>query len=193
MARSPSSKDRIKDFFRQHVGKKVTSKQIQKAVGPDVTEWARRVRELRNDEGWRIHSHNDDSSLKPGEYRLVSSPPTYQSYKFSKPISARIRAQVLERNGYTCQMCGAGAGDPDPDNPNRKIRLHIGHIKDRSHGGTDDLGNLRALCTTCNQGAKNLTQEPPSWTFLLAQIRRAPVKDQKKALDWLQRKFADRH
>ena len=70
-------------------------------------------------------------------------------------------------------------------------RLHIGHIKDRSHGGKDELSNLRALCSDCNQGAKNLVQEPPSRTWLLGQLRRATQDDQRAALDWLKRKFGE--
>ncbi|MDD9819036.1 MAG: HNH endonuclease [Gammaproteobacteria bacterium] len=188
MPRKPGSKQRIKAFLRGRVGKKTSAYQIQKAAGGS-TEWGRRVRELRNDEGWPILTHHDDRSLKPGEYLLVSEPPEDRPYRFSRPISSRVRALVLERNGYTCQMCGAGAGEPDERKPGRKVLLHIGHIIDRSHGGDDSPGNLRALCSTCNQGAKNLAQEPPTWTYLLAQIRRATIKDQKKTLRWLRRKF----
>jgi len=187
MARKSSTKQRIKDYLLPRVGKKTTARQIQAAVGEGVTEWARRVRELRSDEGWPILTHHDDSSLKPGEYRLAAAPP--KNYQFAKPISNRIRAQILERNGYTCQMCGAGAGEPDPKTPGRKVRLHVGHIVDRSHGGTDAPGNLRALCSACNQGAQNLAQEPPSWTYLLGQVRRASIDDQEKILEWLQSKF----
>ena len=187
MARNPSSKERIKQFLRDRVGRIVTARQLQKAA--KATEWARRVRELRNKEGWKILTHNDDNNLKPGEYRLAETPPQPGTYSFTRSISTRIRAQVLERNGYTCQMCGAGAGESDNRNPNRKIKLHIGHIIDKSHGGTDDPSNLRALCNICNQGAKNLVQEPPRWTWLLSQLRRASLSDQKKALEWLNRKF----
>ena len=187
MPRKLSSKNRIKAYLKGRVGKKTTAYQIQEVA--QATEWARRVRELRNDEGWPILTHNDDNSLKPGEYRLAWEPPEPDDYHFTKPVSTRVRALVIERNGYTCQMCGAGAGEPDTQNPGRKVRLHIGHIVDRSHGGDDTPGNLRALCSTCNQGAKNLAQEPPSWTYLLGQIRRATVKDQEKALQWLCRKF----
>ncbi len=189
MTRRISSKERIRRFLRSRVGEVVTKNQLQDVVGPDVTEWARRVRELREEEGWQIRTHNDDSSLKPGEYRLAAPPPDPGEYRFKRPVSKRVRAEVLERNGYTCRMCGAGAGDEDPENPGRKVRLHIGHIVDRSHGGTDDPSNLRALCSTCNQGARNLVQEPPSWTWLLSQIRRANEADQQKALEWLGRKF----
>ena len=182
-----SAKERIKTFLRQHVGEIVTASDLQKAAG-NVTEWARRVREIRSDEGWEILSHNDDSSLKPGEYRLAKEPPLAGAYKFYKPISARLRAQVLDRNGYTCQMCGAGAGDQDLAT-GRTVRLHVGHIVDRSIGGKDTPTNLKALCSTCNQGAKNLVAEPPSWAWLMGRIRVASESEQRKALEWLQRKF----
>ena len=194
--RGISAKERIRQFLCSHVGEVVTAKQLQKVVGPEVTEWARRVRELRNDEGWPISTHNDDNTLKPGEYRLIELPPSLSApqneYRFSKSVSARLRAEVLERNGYTCQMCGAGAGDPDDQNPGRKVRLHVGHIIDRSHGGKDTLSNLRALCSTCNQGAKNIVAEPPSWAWLLGQLRRARIDDQRKALEWLEKKFSEK-
>ena len=187
MARPPGSKEKIRRFLRKRVGQVVTSRQLQRVAG--AVEWARRVRELRNKEGWKILTHTDDNNLKPGEYRLADPPPPSGAYSFTRSLSAGIRAKVLERNGYTCQMCGAGAGEPDSQNPNRKVKLHIGHIIDKSHGGTDDLTNLRALCSSCNQGAKNLVQEPPRWTWLLSQLRRASLSDQKKALEWLTRKF----
>ena len=186
------ARKRIKMFLRKNVGKVITSQQLQKVAGDNVTEWARRVREIRNDDGWPISTNHDDSSLKPGEYRLDAEPPEKsRDYNFSSAISQRLRAQVLERNGYICQMCGAAAGDLDERSPDRRVRLHIGHIKDRSHGGTDTLDNLRALCSTCNQGAQNLVQEPPSWTFLMAQVRRASIDDQRKVLNWLLKKFPD--
>ena len=181
------SKEKIRRFFRSRVGEVVTSKQIQDAIGPEVTEWARRLRELRNDEGWKISSHNDRADLTPGKYILEEPPP--ENYSFSRPISAKLRAEVLDRNGYTCQWCGIGAGEIDEFG--RKARLHIGHIKDRSHGGKDELSNLRALCSVCNQGAKNTTQEPPRWTWLLQHLRRASVADQQEALKWLKQKFRE--
>ena len=181
-----AAKEKIRRFLREHVGEVVTAHQLQEAAG-NVTEWARRVRELRGDEGWKIFSHNDDASLKPGEYRLAELPPQVRRTVFSRSVSGRVRSQVLERNGYTCQMCGAAAGDTD--DRGRHVRLHIGHIQDRSHGGRDDLSNLRALCSSCNEGAKNIVQEPPSWTWLLSQIRRARRDDQIAALNWLKKKL----
>ena len=97
---------------------------------------------------------------------------------------------MLDRNGFTCQMCGLTPGDIDPAT-GRTVRLHIGHIVDKSHGGKDELSNLRALCSSCNQGAKNITSEKPSTIWLLSQIRRAGKAEQRAVYDWLKQKFGD--
>jgi hypothetical protein len=186
--RKPGSKERIRRFFLRNIGKIVTSIELRNAAGSGVSEWARRVRELREDEKWPILTHNDRADLKPGQYLLIGNPPEKAGVSFSRPISARLRAEVLDRNGFTCQMCGLTPGDIDPAT-GRMVRLHVGHIKDKSLGGRDELSNLRALCSTCNQGAKNITNEKPTWIWLLAQIRRAGQDDQRAAFDWLRKKF----
>lgn len=187
MARQPGSKERLRRFLQGRVGEVVTKDQLQAAAGYDVTEWARRIRELRNEEGWNIQSHRDSASLKPGEYCLVEEPPAPGSYVFTRTISDLLRAQILERNGFTCQTCGAAAGDTDERG--RTVQLQIGHQQDHSHGGEESKGNLFAQCMRCNEGGKNLTAEPPSWTVLLTQIRRARGDDQRQALAWLKKKF----
>ena len=187
-ARKPSSKAKIKTFLLANVGKIVSSLELRDAVGPEVSEWARRVRELRDEAGWPIITHNDSANLKPGEYMLTALPPERPDINFGRKLSAKVRAEVLDRNGFTCQMCGLTPGDLDPYT-NRKVRLHIGHIKDKSLGGKDELSNLRALCSTCNQGAKNITSERPSTIWLLAQIRRAGIDEQRAVYAWLSKKF----
>lgn len=183
-----SSKARIREFLLAHIGQVVTSAQISEASG-NASEWARRVRELREDEAWPILTHNDSSMLKPGQYLLKEKPPTRSDITFERTISAKLRAQVLDRNGFTCQMCGLTPGDIDPST-GRKARLHIGHIVDKSLGGRDELSNLRALCSTCNQGAKNVTGVKPQAVWLLSQIRRAGLDEQRQVYDWLRTKFA---
>lgn len=181
------SKEKIRRFLLSQQGKVVTKNQLQDVVGPEVTEWARRLRELRK-EGWIINSHHDLANLKPGDYVCEFKPDEYKV--FDPGISDSLRAQVLERNGNTCQMCGIGAGELDEET-GRKARLQIGHTVDDHHGGKAELSNLKAVCSRCNQGAQHLTQEPPSWTWLLSQIRRAKIGDQRKALDMLKKKFGE--
>ncbi len=104
-------------------------------------------------------------------------------------ISKETRAWVLERNGYTCQMCGVAAGDPDPLGGSRTVRLTMGHILDKSKGGGDDAQNLRAVCTNCNEGLQNTAPPKPDRIHLLSQIRRARIDDQEAVLTWLLQKF----
>ncbi len=183
-----SAKKRIKQFFLDHQGEVVTAKQLQDVAAP-VSEWARRVRELRDEEGWPIASQHDDATLKSGQYKLTGPPPEKADVNFVRGISQKLRAEVLDRNGFTCQMCGKTPGDIDPDT-GRKVRLHIGHIVDKKLGGKDELSNLRTLCSTCNQGAKNITLEKPSAIWLLSQVRRATQDDQMKVKEWLDQKFS---
>lgn len=161
------------------------SDELRKVAG-GITEWARRVRELRNEEGYLILTNNDRSNLKPGQYLLEN--PTPQP-AFERAISKETRALVLDRNGFTCQMCGAVAGEPHLYDSSRKTRLHIGHIIDKSMGGTDDPANLRAICSVCNEGASNVTLTRPELLKLLTQVRRATSTDQVEAMNWLIRKF----
>jgi HNH endonuclease len=179
------SKAKILAFFLQNLGRVLQSQEIQAASG-GASEWARRVRELRNEEGYQILSHKDRADLSPGQYLLETD---VRIPAFKRGISKETRAWVLERNGYTCQMCGLAAGDPDPYGGPRTVRLSIGHIRDKSKGGDDSPGNLRAVCSTCNEGLQNTALPKPDRIHLLAQIRRATIEDQQEVLKWLLAKF----
>lgn len=179
------ARTKLRRHFLENIGRIMNSGELRRVAG-GITEWARRVRELRNEEGYQILTHNDRSDLKPGQYLLENPKP---APAFSREISKETRAMVLDRNGFTCQMCGAAAGEPHPYDLGRKTRLQIGHIRDKSLGGTDDLSNLRAVCSICNEGASNITLPRPDSLKLLAQIRRASAGDQISILKWLIRKF----
>jgi hypothetical protein len=185
MAKKAGSKALILEFLLKRVGVVVNSKQLQEASN-GASEWARRVRELRDEEGYEILSHKDRAELKPGEYILAS---IKRRPAFKRGISKETRAFVLERNGHTCQTCGLAAGDVDPYNPGRTIRLTLGHIIDKSKGGEDVPSNLRAVCSNCNEGLQNIAPMTPDRLQLLSQTRRATIDDQKHLLDWLLTKF----
>lgn len=181
------ARDQLRDYFLSHIGQVLGSDELRIAAG-NITEWARRVRELRNEEGFRILTHNDRADLKPGQYLLETAKP---EPAFERAISKETRAIVLDRNGFTCQMCGAGAGEPHPFDPSRKTRLHLGHIIDKTMGGTDDPSNLRAVCSVCNEGASNITPDRPTVLKLKAQIRKARGEDQLELLAWLVVKYPE--
>jgi len=187
MARNQSggARAKLRVHFLANIGRVMASDELREVAG-GITEWARRVRELRNNEGYQILTHNDRSNLRPGEYLLENPKP---EPAFEREISKETRSFVLDRNGFTCQMCGAVAGEIHPYDPTRKTRLHIGHIIDKSKGGSDEPTNLRALCSVCNEGAQNLALTRPDLKFLLIQIRRSTSEDQLEALKWLIAKF----
>lgn len=179
-----SARDRIRSFLETNVGKTVTTRQIRDVAG--ISEYARRIRELRDDEGMQIRTHIDRHDLKPGEYVLDSLD---RVPVVGRGISPQLRNEILERNGYTCRSCGAGPGDLDPFNQSRKVRLHIDHILPRSQGGTDSKDNLRVLCSACNQGRSNIQAPSETALNILARLRRTPRSVQREVFDVLRRTF----
>ena len=185
-ARQPKgARARLRQYFLEHIGEVLYAEQLREVAG-NISEWARRIRELRTEEGYQILTHNDRSDLKPGQYLLETPKP---QPAFAREISKETRAYVLDRNGYTCQMCGAVAGEPHPYDSSRKTRLHLGHIIDKSLGGSDSPSNLRAICSVCNEGASNDTLQRPDLQKLMIQVRRATTADQLAVMDWLRKKF----
>jgi len=180
------SRAKLRTHFLANLGRVMNSDELRQIAG--TSEWARRVRELRDEEGYQILTHHDRNNLKTGEYLLETDKP---QPAFSREISKETRAYVLDRNGFTCQMCGAVAGESHPYDPAKKTRLHIGHIIDKSIGGTDDPSNLRAICSVCNEGASNITLTRPDLQKLLIQVRRATNSDQLELLKWLLHKFPE--
>jgi len=87
-----------------------------------------------------------------------------------------------------CQMCGILPGDID-ERTGRKARFSISLFPNNGIGRPRTDANLRILCSTCNQGAKNVTSEKPTSIWLLSQIRRAGMHEQKAVFDWLSKKF----
>ncbi len=176
---------KLRAHFLANIGRVISSEELRPVAG-NISEWARRVRELRTEEGFPILTHNDRAELKPGEYLLETAKP---QPAFARGISKETRAFVLDRNGFTCQMCGAVAGEPHPYDATRKTRLHIGHVIDKSMGGNDDASNLKAICSVCNEGAANITLQRPELNKLMVQVRRATAADQRELLKWLSTKF----
>lgn len=66
------AKTRILEYFKLSVGRKVTKDQLMLVAR--ISEWARRVRELRK-AGWDIITNNKAAGLRPGVYLLRSLTP----------------------------------------------------------------------------------------------------------------------
>jgi 5-methylcytosine-specific restriction endonuclease McrA len=68
------------------------------------------------------------SSIPPKRRRLRLDPESYE----------QLRQQVLRRDGWRCQVCGA------------KMNLEVHHRQRRSQSGDDSEQNLVTLCAKCH-------------------------------------------
>jgi hypothetical protein len=109
----------------------------------------------------------------------------------SRCVGRHMEALIVKRDGYVCQMCGFGPADVDPYDRRRKVRLTVRRILDKSKGGKDEPGNLRAVCTNCDDGLQNMSPAKPDRIWLLSQIRRATIDDQRAVLEWLRKKYGE--
>jgi len=131
-------------FFLGNVGKAVSGEELR-YVTKDKTEWARRTRELRTEEGWQICTHwNGRPDLPPGMYVLESD---QQLPVHDRKIDDNIRRAVLVRDNHTCQACGWTHEQWNPSDP-RHLELH--HVEHHVAGGTNETENLKTLCNVCH-------------------------------------------
>jgi len=90
----------------------------------------------------------------------------WQKYNISKEerlmreVASRRRIrvsdknEVLERDNYTCQICGISKDYLDSlcEGLGDYLLLEVDHIQSVSQGGTgDDIDNLQCLCWRCNR------------------------------------------
>ncbi|MGQ0445665.1 MAG: HNH endonuclease [Beijerinckiaceae bacterium] len=183
MKRQPGSKQKLLAHFLANIGRVMDSDELARVAG--ASEWGRRVRELRDEQGYQIQTHNDRAGLKPGQYVMISSE---RRLADERAISKETRARVLDLYGSVCYVCGAVAGEPHPANGKPAV-LHMGHLVAKSHGGDDSVSNLRPVCMVCNTGMANIAAELPTSKRLIAELRKAPRAEQKAVWDWLKRKF----
>ena len=101
----------------------------------------------------------------------------------SQLASQRVRFQVLARDGFRCQYCGAASTDEG-------VRLEVDHVYPQALGGTDDLDNLVTACYVCNRGKSAMvldklpeTVAPVTPTLPPVRRTRAPiVRDVQRAV-----------
>ena len=100
------------------------------------------------------HKHDDygfDQTVKCYERvkELIEEKKThkYQVQVERAKMSNSLRYDVLKRDGFRCQICGATAQEG--------AKLHVDHIVPVSKGGKTELSNLRTLCDRCNMGKSN--------------------------------------
>ena len=69
---------------------------------------------------------------------------TEQRRRERAKMTPSLRYEVLRRDHFRCQICGAEQSDG--------VKLHVDHIIPIAKGGKTELSNLRTLCDLCNIG-----------------------------------------
>lgn len=71
----------------------------------------------------------------------------YQIKRERALMTESLRYDILKRDGFRCQICGAIQADG--------VKLHVDHILPVSRGGRTIKSNLRTLCDRCNRGKRD--------------------------------------
>ncbi|MBX3561952.1 MAG: HNH endonuclease [Sphingomonas sp.] len=136
-----SVRNKLLQFFRENVGQRITSEELRYVAG-NVTEWARRTRELRTEEGWPIITRNTgDPSLPVGAYVLERDE---QAPPHDRHIPELVRREVMQRDNWSCRWRGCGWPHGFPPADHRFLEVH--HIEQHAHGGANEADNLVTLC-----------------------------------------------
>jgi hypothetical protein len=139
-------KSKILEFLRLNVGKVVTGDELR-YVANNKTEWARRSRELRTQEGWPVSTKtNGRPDLPVGTYILEQD---RQLPPHDRKIKDPVRRAVLKRDDYRCQMEGCG-WEHSMWNRSDPRHLEAHHIQHHSKGGSNDADNLITYCNICH-------------------------------------------
>lgn len=141
-----SVKHKLLKYFRANVGKRITGEEL-KYLAKNASEWPRRVRELRTEEGWPIVTRvTGMPSLAVGTYLLEED---RQAEVHDRKIPDPVRVKVLERDNFCCRCCGWS-----PENANEADRyrtlLELHHIEHHAKGGENTVENLITLCNICH-------------------------------------------
>lgn len=133
--------DKIIEYFRRNVGAEITGEEL-KYLAKDKKEWARRVRELRTEQGWPIVTKNSGrEDLAIGVYLLEED---RQTYEHDRRIPDPVRVAVLQRDNFKCVHCGWNRSMLSPDDPRKMLELH--HVQHHEHKGENTVENLITLC-----------------------------------------------
>lgn len=178
-----SARSRILDLFLSNIGNVVDKSQIAEVA--QIAEWARRVRELRDEYGYEIRSHKDEITLKPGQYILRNATPNPVAKERKIPKDQYYR--ILSRDGHKCLSCGRKPGDLHPTDKNRTIKLVVDHIIPISSVEAQNIdanndSNLQTLCDFCNEGKSNkyIGKVGKARENLKALVRNSPLETQRE-------------
>lgn len=141
--KNTSGRDKILLFLQENVGISVSGEELSYVA--NISDWPRRVRELRTEYGWPVVTKQTGRpDLPVGIYLLEMN---RQAPVHDRQIPDPVRCAVLRRDNYKCQGCQWHIDEWNKADP-RVLELH--HIKHHAHGGENTEGNLITLCNICH-------------------------------------------
>ena len=122
---------------------------------PEIVDWAtseytRRTGKIFRDPDRGIRLLYDKGYLIKVEDGVYRYNPDEVRQRRLENFSAAQKAEILERDGYKCVMCGRGRKEG--------VALHVDHIKPKDSGGKATIENGQTLCAQHNNLKKNLKQ-----------------------------------
>ena len=123
-----SSLEKLLKYFKANIGKPLTSEELRYVAG-GKSEWARRIRELRTEQGWPVKTRfTGRPDLPSGMYIMESE---RQDRPHDRHISDFVRGKVLERDNYACRadtlglpQCGWNYERGERNGDQRFLELH---------------------------------------------------------------------
>lgn len=139
------AKGKILQFLKENVDKVVTTEELAYVSG-DKSEFGRRTRELRTEEGYAVATRfTGRPDLNAGEYVLLSLDRVAEAH--DRHIPSEVQREVYERDRSTCQQCGWNMAMWTPADP-RILELH--HQTTHAARGANSADNLLVLCSYCH-------------------------------------------
>lgn len=135
-----SGRDKMLSFLRQSVGSAITGEEL--SYVSKISDWPRRMRELRTEYGWPIMTKNTGRpDLPVGYYVLVED---RQDRVHDRKIKTEDRVKALDRDGGQCVKCGWPVNRFEGDTIRNCLELH--HFEHHAKGGKNTFDNLITLC-----------------------------------------------
>lgn len=146
---SESAKERIATFLQMNKHQPVKTETISRIAG--IKDYTRRIRELRNEEGFIIATSRTNAELARDEYVLVE----VRDVDDKRRLDSKTRDEYLEQHPC-CEQCGFDPRQHNPDDVSGNRYLEVDHIEAYENFDTaaeaNDESNLQTLCNVCHNG-----------------------------------------
>lgn len=156
------------DYIRMHHFKKTRRRQFEEAKDYEHAYVFRCIRQQTRykQENYQKYAYSVDNVVEERSYNFnwlyerheklkkigyETSLSQYYAKDQRRLMTRALRKQIMERDNYTCQICGKYMPD--------EVGLQIDHIIPVSRGGKTLPSNLRVLCNKCNGHKGNRRDE----------------------------------